>query len=249
MAKEFVDQDLTDAVFHDVDLSRATIREGVISHARMIGVVAIGVEIDGLVQDLVVNGVEVTGYVEAELDRRHPERLLMRSTEPAGLREAWAWLGRHWDETAARVAALPEADQHRSVDGEWSAIETMRHLVFVADGWFTRSVLGRAGAYHAIGLASGFVPHQREMGLDPSAAPGLDEVLEVRHRQRAEIGEFLASLTPTDLTQRGWDTTEPGWPLRPSERTVLQCLHTLLDEEWAHRGFCERDLDRMAAGA
>lgn len=248
MAKEFLDEDLADALFHDVDLSRATIREGVISGARMIGVVAVGVEIDGLVQDLVVNGVEVMGYVEAELDRRHPERLLLRSDEPAGLREAWSWLSRHWDETAARVAALPEGDQHRSVDGEWSAIETMRHLVFVTDGWFTRAVLGRAGAYHAIGLASRFVPHQREMGLDPAASPSLDEVLEVRHRQRAEVSDFLASVTPDDLRQHGWEATEPGWPLGPSELSVLDCLHTLLDEEWAHRRFCERDLDRMAAG-
>ena len=41
---------------------------------------------DGLVSNLVVNGVEVTSYVEAELDRRHPVRLLIRSTDPADLR-------------------------------------------------------------------------------------------------------------------------------------------------------------------
>ena len=34
--------------------------------------------IDGLVTNLVVNGVEVTSYVEAELDRRHSVRLLLR---------------------------------------------------------------------------------------------------------------------------------------------------------------------------
>ena len=247
MAPEFRDQDLSDAVFRDVDLSRATFREGVLSGARMIGVVAVGMEIDGLVQDLVVNEVEVTAYVEAELDRRHPERLLMRSEEPAGLREAWSWLSRHWDETAARVAALPEADQHRGVDDEWSALETMRHLVFVTDAWFTRAVLGRAGAFHAIGLPSGFVPHQPEMGIDPTASPSLDEVLEVRLRQRTEVGDFLATVTPDDFAQRGWDATERGWPLDPTRRTILECLHTLLDEEWAHRRFCERDLDRLAA--
>jgi hypothetical protein len=247
MAQQFRDQDLTEALFHDVDLSRATFREGDLSGARMLGVVAIGLEIDGLVKDLVVNGVEVTGYVEAELDRRHPERLLLRSDEPALLREAWSWLSRHWDETAARVAALPEADQHRGVDDEWSAVETMRHLVFVTDSWFTRAVLGRAGAFHATGLASGFVPHQPEMGLDPTASPSLDEVLEVRLRQRTEVSDFLATVTRDDLAQRGWNATEPGWPLDPTERTILECLHTLLNEEWAHRCFCERDLDRLAA--
>ena len=32
----------------------------------------------GYVRNLVVNGVDVTGYVDAELDRRHPERVQLR---------------------------------------------------------------------------------------------------------------------------------------------------------------------------
>ena len=58
------DQDLTDVEFRECDLTRA----------RLIGVVMQDSVIDGLVTDLVVNGVEVTSYVEAELDRRHPVR-------------------------------------------------------------------------------------------------------------------------------------------------------------------------------
>ena len=69
----FEDQDLTDAEFRECDLTRA----------RLIGVVMQDAVIDGLVQNLVVNGVEVTSYVEAELDRRHPVRLLIRSAAPA----------------------------------------------------------------------------------------------------------------------------------------------------------------------
>jgi hypothetical protein len=26
---------------------------------------------------------------------------------------------------------------------------------------------------------------------------------------------------------------------------VLECLHTVLDEDWAHHGFCMRDLDLL----
>src|SRR5215468_5810130 len=66
----FEDQDLTDAEFRECDLTRA----------RPIGVVMQDAVIDGLVRNLVVNGVEVTSYVEAELDRRHPVRLLIRPT-------------------------------------------------------------------------------------------------------------------------------------------------------------------------
>ena len=71
----FEDQDLTGAEFRECDLTRA----------RLIGVVMQDAVIDGLVSNLVVNGVEVTSYVEAELDRRYPVRPLMRSTDPADL--------------------------------------------------------------------------------------------------------------------------------------------------------------------
>lgn len=57
-------------------------RECDLTRVRMVGVVVQDAEIDGLVTNLVVNGVEVTSYVEAELDRRHPVRLLIRSDQP-----------------------------------------------------------------------------------------------------------------------------------------------------------------------
>ena len=99
-------------------------------------------EIDGLVTNLVVNGVEVMPYVEAELDRRHPVRLLIRSDEPADLREAWRQLRDDWATTTERVRSMPENSEHHGVDGEWSMVETLRHLVFVHDSWFRRCVLG-----------------------------------------------------------------------------------------------------------
>lgn len=58
--------------FHEQDLRNVEFRECDLSGARLIGVVMQDAEIDGLVSNLVVNGVEVAGYVEAELDRRHP---------------------------------------------------------------------------------------------------------------------------------------------------------------------------------
>ena len=58
--RRFDDEDLTGAEFRECDLSRT----------RLVGVVMQDAEIDGLITNLVVNGVEVTAYVEAELDRR-----------------------------------------------------------------------------------------------------------------------------------------------------------------------------------
>src|SRR4051795_11139268 len=58
-------------------------------------------------------------YVEAELDRRHPVRLLIRSDKPADLRGAWRQLRDDWATTTERVRSMPENSEHHGVDGEW----------------------------------------------------------------------------------------------------------------------------------
>ena len=106
--------------------------------------------IDGLVSNLVVNGVEVTSYVEAELDRRHPVRLLIRSNDPADLREGERQLRADWAATVTRLRRMPNGSEHERVGGEWSAVETLRHLIFVHDSWFRRCCLASTQPFTAI---------------------------------------------------------------------------------------------------
>ncbi|MFL6108157.1 MAG: DinB family protein [Marmoricola sp.] len=182
--------------FDDEDLTGAEFRECDLTGARFVGVVMQNAEIDGLVTNLVVNGVDVMPYVEDELDRRHPVRLLIRSEDPDDLREAWRQLRRAWAGTAERVLSLPAGSEEQRVGGEWSMVETLRHLVFVHDSWFRRCVLGLTEPFTSMGLATPFVPDQEEQGLDPSARPGLEEVLAVRERQAAEVEAWLADVIP-----------------------------------------------------
>src|SRR4029450_8569057 len=161
--------------FDSEDFSGAEFRECDLSRARLVGVVMQDAQIDGLVTNLVVNGVEVMPYVEAELDRRHPVRLLIRSDEPADLREGWGRLRADWATTVERVRPIPPGSEHPGGAGEWSMVEPLPHLVFVHDSWFRRCVLGLTEPFTAMGLASSFVPDQEELGLDRSARPGLDE--------------------------------------------------------------------------
>lgn len=234
--RRFDDEDLTDAEFRECDLSRA----------RLVGVVMQDAEIDGLVTNLVVNGVEVMPYVEAELDRRHPVRLLIRSDDPDDLREAWWQLRDDWATSTERVRSMSEGSEHRGVSGEWSMVETLRHLVFVHDSWFRRCVLGLTEPFTAMGLGPRFLMDQEGSGLDPSARPSLDEVLAVRDRQASEIEAWLADVTPDRLAQTASVPDDDRWPPYAAGRSVRQCLATVLDEEWAHHGFCRRDLDRLA---
>src|SRR3954465_13015982 len=208
--RRFDEEDLTAAVFRECDLSRA----------RLVGVVMQDAEIDGLVTNLVVNGVEVMPYVEAELDRRHPVRLLIRSDEPAELREAWRQLRDDWATTTERVRSMPKSSEHHGVNGEWSMVETLRPLVFVHDSWFRRCVLGLSEPFTAMGLGPPFVPDQEQQGLaraappgrDEAAGPSVDEVVGVRDRQASEIEAWLAEVTPEQLAQTAPVPEGDGWP-------------------------------------
>jgi len=234
--KRYVEEDLTGAEFRECDLSGA----------NLIGVVMQDAVIDGLVTNLVVNGVEVTEYVEAELDRRHPVRLLIRSDEPTELREGWRELRGAWAATIERMRATPGVER-RSVNDEWSAVETMRHLVFVHDSWFRRCCLGSPGDSTPMGLGPPFL--SEDQGLDPSADPSLDEVVAVRDAQAAEMEAWLDAATPETLAVRAPMPDDGRWPPYATGRSVRECLGTVLNEEWAHHGFCVRDLDLIEQSA
>jgi hypothetical protein len=234
--RKFVDEDLTGAEFRECDLTRA----------NLVGVVMQDAVIDGLVTNLVVNGVEVMGYVEAELDRRHPVRLLIRSERPADLREGWRRLRADWATTIERMRRTPGIE-HRSVNDEWSAVETLRHLVFVHDSWFRRCCLGSTEPFTPMGLGPPFVGDGQ--GLDLDAAPTLDEVVAVRDTEAAELGAWLDVVTPEELAAPAPIPDDGRWPPYAGGRSVHQCLGTVLNEEWAHHGFAVRDLDLIEGGA
>ncbi len=200
------------------------------------------VEIDGLVSHLVVNGVDVAGYVEAELDRRHPVRLLIRSDEPADLRAAWRQLDADWATTISRMRRTPGVE-HDSVNDEWSAMQTLRHLVFVHDSWFRRCCVGSTDLFTPIGIGPSVEPYRQAHGLDLSLEPSLDEVVTVRRAQAAELESWLESVTPEQLAATAPVPDDDVWPPYARGRTVRQCLRTVLNEQWEHHRFTTRDLD------
>src|SRR4051812_19496183 len=132
---EFVGADLRGARFVGTNLS---------------GVVMRAVDVQGADIDspwlfdggsLLVNGVDVVPFVEAELNRRFPGRTDRRAADPDGLRAAWATLERTWAATLARVAAMPADTVDVSVGGEWSFAQTLRHLVFATDVWLGGTIM------------------------------------------------------------------------------------------------------------
>jgi hypothetical protein len=129
----FAAADLTGARFRDCDLRRVKIADSWL----------VDVNVSGIVENCIVNDVDVSAFVEAELDRRHPERSELRQMETSDdYRSMWATIERLWSETVSRAERLPESVCHERVDGEWSFVETLRHLVFATDSWVGRTILG-----------------------------------------------------------------------------------------------------------
>ena len=228
--------------FVEEDLRGAEFRECELDGARFVGVVMQDVEIDGLVTRLVVNGVDVSGYVDAELDRRYPVRLLIRSQEAADLLDAWRQLDADWAATISRMRQTPGVE-HQRVNEEWSAVQTLRHLVFVHDSWFRRCCLGSTDLFTSIGIGPSVEPYRQAHGLDLSLEPSLDEVVSVRQAQTAELECWLESVTPGQLATPAPVPDDDVWPPYARGRTVRQCLGTVLNEQWEHHRFTVRDLN------
>jgi DinB superfamily/Pentapeptide repeats (8 copies) len=239
--KDVADTEFRGARFTRVDLSGATFRDVDLSDVRILDAILDKAEISGMIGRMRVNGVEVAPLVEAELDRRHPERVLMRATTAAGLRDGWAAVEEMWAPTIELAAQLPEDVRNERVDGEWSLVETLRHLIFVTDAWFGRAVLGESHPYHRLGLVPAFLGDGSQLGLDPHAAPSFDEVLDARNGRMARVRQFLESATDDDLAQRVLSSAGDGYP-PAGEQTVLACLHVVTDEEWNHHQYATRDL-------
>jgi uncharacterized protein YjbI with pentapeptide repeats len=249
---DYTGDDLSGSTFDRVDLTKAEFRYADLSHARfrdvdlrnvvMRGVELVDVDINGEVRNLVVNGVDVAPLVEAELDRRDPDRAKMRPTDPAGFREAWDIVGRLWDQTVERARGFDPELLHESVDDEYSFIQTLRHLVFATDAWIRRGILGDPAPWDALGLPWDGAPDFPGVPRDREARPSLDEVLALRRDRMATVRTVVDGLTDEFLASSTEPVEGPGWP-PPASFPVSKCLLVVLNEEWHHRLFAERDLD------
>lgn len=237
MAKFGESDDLAGAEFVGANLRGARFVESDLSGVVMRGIDLQGADIDApwIVEpggSLKVNGVEVSGYVEDELNRRFPGRAERRAKDPDGLRAAWAAVERTWSTAIDRVATMPSGTADVSVGGEWSFAQTLRHLVHAIDLWLGRSVLERED-FHPLGLRYGVAGSPDH--------PRYAEVLEVHASRFGLVRDFIATVTPAEL-----DTARKN-PHNANSETTRSCLHVILEEAWEHYRFATRDLDAIAA--
>jgi hypothetical protein len=263
---EFVDQDLSgarfervslrnasfsqvylnDARLRRVDLTGAEVKSAKLHHVKLHGVELYDVDITGDLNAVIVNGVDIAPLVEAELNRRDPERVKMSPDAVEGFKEAWRILERLWADTVETARTLPPEALHRSIDGEWSFIQTLRHLNFASAAWVGRMILGNPSPWHQLDLPWDEAPGWEGIPWDREARPALDEVLEVRRQRQAMVAGVIESLTDEQLASRV-TRTEPGWP-QADDFPMKECLRIVLNEEWEHRRYAERDLAALQDG-
>src|ERR1700748_721518 len=155
---DFTRQDLAGAPLEQDALTGARFRNVDLTHAVIRGALLVHVEIDGLLQDVTVNGVDVVPLVEAELNRRYPDRAKMRPADADGYRQAWDILERLGQATVDGARAMDRDLWHERVDDEWSFIETLRHLVMATDAWVSRAILGQPSPWDPLGLPHDAMP-------------------------------------------------------------------------------------------
>jgi hypothetical protein len=234
--------------FTVADLSGATFVDCDMSHVKIVDSHLADVTVSGWVSNFVVNGIDVTGYVNAELDRLHPERVQFRQMRTADdFRAMWDTIERLWSDAVARVERLPEPVRHERVDNEWSFVETMRHLVFIADSWASRSVLDQPKPYDRLALPqTAYAPADAaRLGMDLDARPSYAEVMKVRADRMALVRGILDDLTATEMKRICTRSPAPGYP--EEERAVRDCLEVVMDEECDHYRFAVRDLAVLEA--
>ena len=244
MTAEYVQSDqFRGARIHLCDLAGLEIRDCEVSGLKVVDCYGSTVYLGGDFKRVVVNDVDVTTYVQAELDRQHPLRRLAReATSPNDYRTTWDAIETMWAATLERARLLREVELHERVDGEWSFVETQRHLLFASDAWLGNAVLEEQAPYHPLGFPAGGMPADEaaQLGLTLDATPTLDEVLAPRQRRMATMRRVVGRLTEAEL-----DRTcgrKPAEPYPEQAYVVRRCLKVVLEEEVEHHRYAVRDL-------
>ena len=240
---------LRDARIRGGDLRGLEIRDCQVDGLRIVDSIGAAVTVSGALDKVVVEDVDVTDHVREVLDARHPGRREAReAVSPDDFRTAWAIVQARWDSLVTDLRAGPAARAHATVHGEWSLVDTLRHLRFAADAWLGTAVLAERTPHHPWGLPAGGTPQEvvDQLGLDLSAQPDLEEILEVRAARHDSMQLVLDALSPHELDRICAGTPGPGYPQR--EYMVRRCLRIVLTEEVEHLRYALRDLAEITDG-
>ncbi len=221
----FIEADFSGSQFRGVDFSNVKISDAWL----------VDVDISGHVAGVTINGVDVTDFVEQQLDDRYPIRKLLTAADPDAMRTAWSALEQGAAETVEHARRLPAALLDESVDEEWPFLQTLRHLIYATDRWITGPVLAELEPVHALGMPNPPYEDLPPGVSDLDACPTLAEVLVVRHGRMNAVKNYVGDVSADQLDR---EVSSPNG----GKTTVRRCLHVVFREEWWHNQYAIRDL-------
>jgi hypothetical protein len=139
-----------------------------------------------------------------------------------------------------RLLAPPPASAHPQSD-------VVR--AYAGAGWRPsdrRAILGDPAPWDPLDLPWDEMPDTPGVPRDHDAQPSLDAVLEQRRDRMSTVRQVIDDLTDESLDRHTKPVEAPGWP-EPRSYPVRECLLCILNEEWEHRLYAERDLDALEA--
>jgi len=215
MGKTFENEDIGGTVFRRVNLHQALFNDVNLGHAVFQDVNLEGASIcnanlvnfsieDANIHGMTIFGIRIDELIEAEFDRHDPERVRLRMKDIYEPQEVQRVLRQLEEVRADFRAALRSAGAdlvcRRPDEGQWSALENVRHLLFAEQLYTDRWLLGNYEPWSQYGMLPEFLannPAYAEVGRQP--CDDLEAVLSAWEAVHARTLAFAETVTPEAL--------------------------------------------------
>jgi hypothetical protein len=243
--EKFENSDMSGAVFHNVNLARAEFDDVSLAEARIHNANLSNLTIeDAFIKGFTVLGFRVDQLIDAELDRRDPERVRLRMADccdPECVRAVLQHLGEvRAGFTEFLRAADPDNLTVRPAPDQWSAVENLRHLIFAEDLYLNRWLLQNEEPWCEHGLLPDFLANNpRYANVGSQSCDDIETLLAAWEALHTRMMAFVAAVTAEDL-KRNTSSVDFG------QGIVGKILQTLAQHDLEHIRQAEAAVNKLA---